>query len=225
MKRLITITGSNGSLGFELIKKFSNSKYKLLLHLRKPNIKIDRLIKKNKIENIVKIVYGDIRSISTIKKLSKLIKLYDNNILINNCGIYLNKSFLKTTEKEIKDLFEINFFSNIFLLKSIINIKFKSLFIININSVAGVNGALNESIYSSTKHALKGFYESLELETKNNIRYLNIFLGAFKSRITKKRKNFPKLMNPAELAEIISKNLNEYTSCSMNKVFIKRRIY
>lgn len=225
MKKLITITGSNGSLGFELIKKFSNSKYKLLIHLRKPNMKINRLIKKNKIENIEKIVYGDIRSISTINKLSKLIKLHNNNVLINNCGIYINKSFLKTTEKEIKDLFEINFFSNIFLLKSIINMKFKSLFIININSVAGINGALNESIYSSSKHALKGFYESLELETKKNIRFLNIFSGAFKSRITKKRKNFQKLMNPEELAEFISKNLSEYNSCSMNKVFFKRRIY
>ena len=138
-------------------------------------------------------------------------------------GKYLNKKFIKTSREEIKEIFDINFFSNIYLLKSIL--KTKKLLIVNINSIAGINGSINESIYSASKHALKGFYESVELESKKNIQFLNIFLGAFKSKMTKNRQNYNKLMKPKDLADLISKNINEYESCSINKIFIKRREY
>ena len=40
MKKTVTITGSNGALGFELAKKFSVNGYDLILHSRKNNKKI-----------------------------------------------------------------------------------------------------------------------------------------------------------------------------------------
>ena len=217
----IIITGSNGSLGFELSKKLSKHNCNLFLHLRNKNKTVESYFQNKK---NVKFILGDIRNKNILKKISKSIKLSKSSVLINNCGKYLNKKFIKTNSEEIREIFDVNFFSNIYLLKSILETKNK-LLIVNINSVAGVNGSINESVYSASKHALKGLYESIELETRKNIRFLNIFLGAFKSKMTKNRKNYKKLMEPNDLADLISKNIDEYQSCSVNKIFVKRRIF
>ncbi len=223
MKKFVTITGSNGSLASELIKIFSKGNYGLILHLRKPNKNLKKILKKYNKTSDYNFIYGDIRKKSTLQKISKFIKLKKSNILINNCGIYLNKPFAKTTHKEIVNIFNINFFSNIYLLKEIYNYNFKEFLVININSIAGINGSKNESIYSSSKHALKGFYESLEYEKKANFRYLNIFSGAFKSKMTKNRDTFKKLIEPSELAQIILNNIINYKNTSISSIFVKRR--
>lgn len=223
MKKFVTITGSNGSLASELIKIFLKENYGLILHLRKPNNNLKKILKKYNKKLDYNLIYGDIRKKSTLEKISRFIKLKKSNILINNCGVYLSKPFSKTTQKEINDIFNINFFSNIYLLKKIYNYKFKEFLVVNINSIAGINGSKNESIYSSSKHALKGFYESLEYEKNTNFRYLNIFSGAFKSKITKNRDTYEKLIEPSELAQIIKNNIINYKNSSINNLFVKRR--
>ena len=58
----------------------------------------------------------------------------------------------------------------------VIDIKISdNVLIVNINSIAGINGTANESEYSASKHALKGFYDSIEKEPNQNINFLNIF--------------------------------------------------
>ena len=224
MKKSILITGTNGSLAYEIFKKINNSGLTAIIHLRNSSSRIEKLVKKN-LKNSIKIVYGDITNNSTITKLTKLIKFNKTNVLINNCGIYLNKPFMKMTKKEIKKIFDVNFFSNIFLLKSLLSKGSKKLFIVNINSIAGIYGSANETLYSASKHALKGFYDSFEKENKKRISILNIYPGAFKSKMTKNRDDYKKLMCPKEIADIILNNLKNYETCSLSEIYIKRKLY
>tara|TARA_B000000532_G_scaffold126421_1_gene101284 strand:+ start:159 stop:824 length:666 start_codon:yes stop_codon:yes gene_type:complete len=220
MKETVTITGSNGSLGLALAKKFFNKNYSLILHSRKKNKKI--LAFKNKNNNFI---YGNLEKIETIKKICKKINGYDSNIIINNAGIYLNKSFNKIKINEIKKIIDINFLSNIYLLKNLKISKEKKYLIININSIAGVSGTANETIYSASKHALKGFFDSIEQEHDNKFDIMNIYPGAFKSKITKKRKDFNNLMSADEIADLIFENIKKYRSLKINNIYLKRKLY
>ena len=220
MKKAVTITGSNGALGFELAKKFSVNGYDLILHSRKNNKKKFLALKTN-----ISYVTGDIGKDNTLNKIFIKIKKIKSNVLINNAGIYLNKSFKNTNLKQIDEIINVNFITNIKLIKKISKLNYKDFLIININSIAGISGTANETIYSASKHALKGFYDSLEKESGHNFSIMNIFPGAFKSKISKKRPDYSKLMSPHEIADIIFKNVKNYSSLKINNIFLKRKIY
>ena len=69
MKKTVTITGSNGALGFELAKKFSVNGYDLILHSRKNNKKKFLALKTN-----ISYVTGDIGKDNTLNKIFIKIK-------------------------------------------------------------------------------------------------------------------------------------------------------
>ena len=220
MEKNVLITGANGSLGLELAKKYLDKNYNVFFHYRKSrNLKIsDQIIKSCFTLN------GDLKKKTTIKKISNLIIKNKINILINNAGVYLNKPFKDCNIKEIKDIFEVNFFSQVFILQKIISKIKKKILIININSVAGLSGSANEAIYSASKHAMKGFYESIDKEYfGKNINILNIFPGAFKSKITKKRNTYNTLMKPADLADAIFKSSQDYSSLKITNINMIRK--
>ena len=224
MKKKVLITGANGSLGFSLTKKFFTEEYQLFLNVRKINTQLNNLIK---LENKkIRLIKGDLTKTNTINSIAKIIKKNKIKILINNSGIHSNKKFQKIKKDEILNVFNVNFFSNVLLLKEILNFNVQELTIININSVAGLQGSENESIYSASKHALKGFYESLEKEKSlHKFNFINLFSGAFKSKITRKRKNYNNLIQPDEIADVVFKLSNDYKSLKINNIFIKRKIY
>ena len=132
MKKTVIITGSNGSLGYELAKRFDKQNFNLILHTRKNSKKLINLKKNNK---LIKLVHGDLRNNKNIIKIVRLIEKKDFNILINNSAIYIKKPFKNTEEDEIFKVFKSNFFSNLILLNKIIKKKIKKLLVVNINSV------------------------------------------------------------------------------------------
>jgi len=220
-KKSVLITGASGSLGSELVKKYIEYGYFVVLHSRNKKTSSNQInghTKKN-----YEIVTGDLKIKSTINKISKVIIKKKVDIIINNAGIYLNKPFVKNSTKEILDIFYVNFFSNVFILQKLISKINKKLLIININSAAGLNGSVNESIYAASKHAMKGFYESLDKEYfGKKIDVLNIYPGAFKSKITKKRKTFNDLMKPNEIANVIFEASRDYSSLKITSLNLIR---
>tara|TARA_Y100000389_G_C17432870_1_gene503784 strand:- start:724 stop:1398 length:675 start_codon:yes stop_codon:yes gene_type:complete len=224
MNKKVFITGANGSLGSALAGKFSSENFELFLNVRKANLKLNEIKKIN--NKKIEIIKGDLTKNKTIKAIAKKIKEKKISILINNAGIYLNKEFNKSNNKEIKKIFDVNFFSNVFLLKELLSLRVRNLTVVNINSIAGKQGSANESIYSSSKHAMKGFYESAEKEKElNGFNFINLFPGAFKSKITIKRNDFKKLIQPKEIADIVYQLSANYNSLKINNLFIKRKIY
>ncbi len=139
----------------------------------------------------------------------------------------LNKELNKISLQEIKNIFEVNFFFIVKLLLAITKpIKKEKYLIVNINSLSGLSGSKGESIYSASKHALKGFFNSLALDRiTKNILIFNIYSGGIKSKMTKNRKNYNKLMSSDEAAEVIFFRTKNFKTLQIKSSILTRKFF
>jgi short-subunit dehydrogenase len=222
MQKNVVITGSNGALGWELVKIFLKKKNYLIIHSRK---KLDKK-KISYLKNYknFKILNGDLQKNSTINKFSLLKKKID--IFINNAAIYDNISDFNFSKKYLSSFFDINFIAPVLVTQKLLkNLSLANGIIVNINSLSGKKGNKDEIIYSLTKNMLRIFFETMEdFLIKKNINILNIYSGAFKSKITKSRKTFNKLMSPDEVAKLIYDSIYSYNSLKIKDIsFIRKK--
>lgn len=78
------------------------------------------------------------------------------DVLVNNAGITYNALFLMSTMDKLREVFEVNFFSQ-FLLSQYIGktmMRQKKGSIINISSSAGIDGNAGRSVYGASKAAV-----------------------------------------------------------------------
>ena len=179
----ILITGAGKGIGFECCKealklghevfgvsrsveqlKYLQNEYTENLHVFSTN-----LISNNAIQSLV----------SEITSLTASI-----DILINNAGLILNKSFLDINENELSQVFKTNVFVPFLLTQAVMPLMRNSQqkHIVNISSMGGVNGTskfAGLSAYSSSKGALSTLTECLAEELKlENIRVNALAIGA-----------------------------------------------
>lgn len=221
------ITGASKGLGKELALEFSK-KYNIIINGRDANALNEIYKKINPYKDMDKctIILGDITNEKTLENLTE--KAKDGlDILINNAGIYYNNPD-EINLDELRKVMEVNFFAQANLISRILPIfiaKQKGL-IVNINSIAGKFGSLGEYAYCASKHALRGFSESLRYDlTKQGIRILDVYLGAMRTPMTAKRPNQELLIDPREVAKVIVKNCELYKSLSVNEINMRRRNY
>ena len=168
--KIVLVTGVGKGIGKYLLKHLSeNGAFVYGLTRSKTDIK------KLKFKN-TKIFHGDVRNIKLIKKIFIKAKLEKKiiNSLVNNAGIRQRLNFEKISNKKIREIFDINFFSIFEIMKIFAthskknNIKSS---IVNIGSIVGEAGFSQLSGYSSTKGALKSLTKSFAVEyAQSNIR-------------------------------------------------------
>lgn len=110
------------------------------------------------------------------------------DILINNGGVSQRASAHETEMEVNRQLMEVNFFGNIALAKVVLPIfrTQKSGQYLIVSSIAGKFGFHLRSIYSASKAALVGYYESIAMEeAKNGIRVTIAFPGKINTPISK----------------------------------------
>jgi 3-oxoacyl-[acyl-carrier protein] reductase len=78
------------------------------------------------------------------------------DVLVNNAGIGYSALFQMSALDKLKEVFEINFIAPFILTQYIakLMVRQKSGSIINISSIAGIDGACGRSVYGSSKAAL-----------------------------------------------------------------------
>lgn len=116
------------------------------------------------------------------------------DVLINNAGMGITGPIEETPKKEIVNVFDVNFFGPIEMIKSVLPIMRtqQSGLIINITSIAGYMGLPYRGIYSATKGALEILTESLRMETKDfGIKICNLAPGDFATNIAQGRFHSP----------------------------------
>lgn len=88
------------------------------------------------------------------------------DIVVNNAGVGLGASVLQTKPRDIRFLFEINFFALAELSRQALAAmaERRKGRIINVSSAAGVFGSPNISAYSATKGAVHTFTQALRME-------------------------------------------------------------
>lgn len=181
MIKKILITGVNSGVGFNLAKKLSR-KFKII-GLSRSNNNIKKINSKNFSFNKV--------DLSKTEEIDSLKKTKNIDCLINNASIFKQKDFKNLTTAEILSIIQTNLIGTILLTKKILkenNLKK----IINIISVSGLNGIKNQTIYSSSKHGLKGFFESLNYEIGKKTKIYNIYPGGINTELWNNYKNIKK---------------------------------
>ena len=182
--KTVVLTGSNRGIGKKILEVFSMNGAKVFACVRKNNDSfksyVDQLEKKTK--NQIIIIKLDLSNEEEIKNAANEIILskVPIDILINNAGIIHNSIFQMTSIKKFKEIFDINFFSQVlftqYILKSMVKNKKGS--IVNISSTSGIDSNAGRSAYSASKAALISQSKALSRELGiHNIRVNTIAPG------------------------------------------------
>ena len=225
MNKVVLITGASSGFGRVIAKKLSKEGNIVYGTSRNPN-------NYSKPENY-KLLKLDITSFNDSRMIVD--QIFSENkkidVLINNAGIGFTGPIEEISIKDVKKVFDTNFFGHIDVIQSVLPImrKNKSGLIINITSIAGYQGIPFGSIYSSSKASMEHLGEALSMELNQfGIKVVNIAPGDYKTEIiynrndTNLKKNSPyydvykqcieewslnmsKSRNPIEVANLVEK--------------------
>lgn len=154
------ITGSNGGIGRAIVEAFIKNGANLICAIRKTDTEFSEYLSniKKKTKQTVDLLEFDLENEEEMK--SKIQSLYKKNItldvLVNNAGIPSGSIFEMTSLKNLKKIFEVNFFAQIRLTQLLIRLlkKSKSSSIINLGSISGLIADRGTLAYGSSKAAL-----------------------------------------------------------------------
>lgn len=131
----------------------------------------------------LKIITTDISTKNGVEEFSNFIFTHTNSIdvLINNAGVFLGGEMQHEDESQLLNMLDTNLLSAYRLSRKIIPTMLASNKgqIINICSVAGIQGYPNGGSYAISKHAMLGFSRSLRAELQDkNVKVTAIHPGA-----------------------------------------------
>lgn len=157
----VLITGANGGIGRALVKEFASEGASIIAHIREKTKEFDMFISDISKEYEVEI-YPIIFDLRTEEAISDgLRQLFEKkvriDVLINNAGIVgENCAFHMTKISEMKTVFDVNFFAAIKISQLICRLMMRNGggSIVNVSSVAGLDGDPGQLEYSCSKAAI-----------------------------------------------------------------------
>jgi acetoacetyl-CoA reductase/3-oxoacyl-[acyl-carrier protein] reductase len=158
--KLVLVTGSSKGIGKSIANKFVENGYKVAYTYNNTNIEdIDNT------QNIFK-VKMNIGSRDSIVKALKDIKNYfhkDIDILVNNAGIAQEKPFLTITDDDWNNMLNINLQGAFRIIQEVLPYMIEQKWgrIINISSIGGQWGGVNQVHYAASKAGLISLTQSI----------------------------------------------------------------
>ena len=164
------ITGCNRGIGRAILENFAGNDANVFAVVRKESEEFNALIGELSEKNgvIITPVYAELRDEESVKAAAKQIiaAKMPIDILVCNAGVGLPLSSLAMTKMEtIKEVFEINFFSQMLLTQQIARsmMRQKKGSVVYISSSAAFDGGANIE-YSASKAAIIGEVKRLAVE-------------------------------------------------------------
>ena len=154
------ITGCNRGIGKALLEVFAKNGANVWACVRKPNVDFIEYVEGVVAETGVKIrpVYFDLQDAEQIKEGVKTIRSAKEpiDILVNNAGVIHTSLFQMTPIDKMREMFELNLFSQMLLTQQIskIMMRQKSGSIINLSSSAAIEANEGRTAYAASKSAL-----------------------------------------------------------------------
>jgi 3-oxoacyl-[acyl-carrier protein] reductase len=160
LNKTVLITGCNGGIGRVLCKKIASNGANIICCIRRRDFRFYKYIKilSKKYKRKIKILLFDLENEKQIAR--SINSLYKKNIiidiLINNAGIAGGSLIEMTTLTDLKKIFQVNFFSQIYIIQKLLKLLKKSNnpSIVNICSIAGLLNHRGTISYGSSKAAL-----------------------------------------------------------------------
>jgi dehydrogenase/reductase SDR family member 7B len=186
--KVIWITGASSGIGAELALQLAKADAKLVLSARDV-LKLNELKSQLKNPEQHLILPLDLSQLNDVNSYTdQILALYGRiDILVNNGGVSQRASANDTSMEVNRQLMEVNFFGNITLAKAVLPIfrtQRAGQFLV-VSSIAGKFGFHLRSIYSASKAALVGYYESVAMEeATNGIRVTIAFPGKINTPIS-----------------------------------------
>ena len=158
--KIVVLTGSNRGIGKAMLEVFAKNGANIWACVRKPddNFTRDIAVLTEKTGVNISPVYFDLANVEQVKAGVKMITSAKQpvDVLINNAGINYTSMFQMTPIDKMKEVFDINFFSQMLLTQSIsrLMVRQKGGSIINIASSAAIEGNEGRTAYASSKAAM-----------------------------------------------------------------------
>ena len=216
MKNII-ITGTSSGIGLELVKIYSENGYKVI-SLSRSDLPAKGLVgvehmnfdisKKESLVNLINLVKNKYKKI---------------DILINNAGKLINKSFKDLSKDDLYDIYDVNVFGVISLIQSLLPFFKKDSHVVNISSIGGISGSSKFpglTAYSSSKGALNILTEVLAEEFKESgPKFNSLSLGSVNTPMLNKAfPGYKAQVDPNEMASFIFDFANNSSKVFNGKV-------
>jgi NAD(P)-dependent dehydrogenase (short-subunit alcohol dehydrogenase family) len=157
------VTGASGGIGEATARALHAAGYRVFGTYRRPPATrspgIEYLVCDVTSDESVKAAVGEV--------LSKTGRI---DLLVNNAGVGLVAGAEESSLEQAKSLFEVNLFGLIRMTKAVLPAmrRQRAGRIVNLSSVMGLIPAPFMALYSASKHAVEGYSESLDHETRSS---------------------------------------------------------
>ena len=186
-QKVVLITGASSGIGEALAYEFAKQNATVLLCAR--NERELQRVKEN-MASPCEYMVCDITDYPAVDAMLEYIsKKYGAvDVLVNNAGMSQRGLVYETDFSVDERIMQLNFLSAVYLTKKVVPSMMtrKTGDIIVISSVSGKFGFWQRSAYAASKHALQGFFETLQIELREyNIHTLIVSPGGVQTNISK----------------------------------------
>ncbi len=229
---LVWITGASSGLGRSLAVEFATHGSSVILSARSES-SLGTLQKKISDQGgDAHIVACDVRNESAVQnaatKILDIIGIPD--VLVNNAGVTVFKTFANTSLSEFDDIISTNLRGAFLTTKSVLNsmVARGSGIIMNIVSFAAKTTYTESSAYAASKSGLAAMMEGLREEVRDKgIKIVNVFPGAVLTPIWHPKvqaKYGSKMLTPEEAARMIYAVSSQPPAMMVEEVVIRPQI-
>jgi len=165
--KVVWITGASSGIGEALAEELAKQGATLVLTARRTD-RLETLKQRLPQPSKVHLLPGDLQDSASIPALAQRAEALVGRIdvLVNNAGISQRAKALDARLEDVRRLMEINFFAPITLTNAVLPgmLRRKSGQIVIVSSVVGYVGTPMRSSYAASKHAVRGYFDSLRAE-------------------------------------------------------------
>ena len=164
------ITGTNRGLGKAFVEEFAKSGANVIAHARRETTEFVTFCKDVAASSNVAVtpVFFDMTDSVAMKEAVRKIVVSKTpvDVLVNNAGVTDNALFQMSSEKMLRNEFEVNVFAPFMLTQYLVKVMLRNGHgsIVNVSSVSGLRGDVGRSVYGMTKAAIASLTQSLAAE-------------------------------------------------------------
>lgn len=215
---MIVITGASDGLGLQLAKVFQASGKKV--------VNISRRESEYSDVNLLTDLLDEKAIAATAQSITEMDD--EIEVLINCAGVLSVEKIESLSAAEFDRTFGVNVKAPMLLTSALMpKLKKDHSDIVNVASTLAFRSHLDSTIYGSSKWAMRGFSQNLQVELKNSNRVASFCIGGFKSDIGKKvpgakLKDLDYQMDPVAIAVFVKQIIDLPKTMEVAEILINK---